>query len=251
MFFIAEGIVSVFESPMNTSKIAGFIERLIGVNTSHILFSINPSVAKEKWPPEPHYDEEILHGSLLHSTGWWNSEKAQVAVSRDYTFLPTYSYSCIYFLNDKLHPHLSVLDCVFGSSTLYYLSKGIRHIAATSVGEPRFPDSLPDPKYEKLHVHVIESAKALPATIQGIKERFHIVAVGDIAPLACVKEGIKALRKDGVLILNNSASQQAKACITYLHKEGFKHIHFHGLRPLGYDLFCTSIFYRDNNCLDI
>ncbi len=69
--------------------------------------------------------------------------------------------------------------------------------------------------------------------------------------ISCSKNFLTSIKKDGVVILGNSDRKSYEEGYNYLSRNGYKRIDFEAMGPVNVDSWCTSIFYKDNNCLEI
>jgi len=67
----------------------------------------------------------------------------------------------------------------------------------------------------------------------------------------CARFAVDFLTNDGVLILDNSERENYQEIKTLLKDKGFRWIDFYGMAPIVSHETCTTIFYRDTNCLGI
>lgn len=61
----------------------------------------------------------------------------------------------------------------------------------------------------------------------------------------------KGTETSGVIIWDNSERPDGREGATFLVQHGFKELEFEGMTPAWVTIHSTSVFYRDNNCLDI
>ena len=83
------------------------------------------------------------------------------------------------------------------------------------------------------------------------KELFSIIIIDGEKRVECMNEAIKYLKDDGVIVLDDSHWDEFKAGIEFLKLNNFKQIPFFSIAPGFFSKNCTSIFYKENNCLDI
>lgn len=67
----------------------------------------------------------------------------------------------------------------------------------------------------------------------------------------CVKNAIPCLKSEGVLVFDNSDVSDYASVLDFLEGSGFKRLDFWGPGPINLNTWCTSVFYRANNCLGI
>ncbi len=83
------------------------------------------------------------------------------------------------------------------------------------------------------------------------KDNFNIIIIDGRDRVNSVKNGLKKLTEDGVIIFDNSELIQYKEAMDLLSKKGFKRIDFFGMSPVTAHCTTTTIFYHPNNCLGI
>lgn len=84
-----------------------------------------------------------------------------------------------------------------------------------------------------------------------LNKKYHIIIIDGRDRVNCIKNSIKCLKPEGVIVLDDSERTQYLEGIRFLLNEGFKKIDFWGISPgLSYKK-STTIFYTENNCLGI
>ena len=82
-------------------------------------------------------------------------------------------------------------------------------------------------------------------------KKYNIIIVDGRDRTNCVKNAMKALTDDGIIIYDNSHLPQYQSSIENLSNNNFKKIDFIGFTPVIAHENTTTIFYRNNNCLGI
>lgn len=88
-------------------------------------------------------------------------------------------------------------------------------------------------------------------TVLKQEESFDVIVVDGRDRVNCVKNSMKALSQNGIIILDDSSRDKYKEAFDFMLSNGFKQITFCGLKSTGRKEDCTTIFYRRNNCFDI
>ena len=83
------------------------------------------------------------------------------------------------------------------------------------------------------------------------KEQYDLIIIDGADRINCARNAVKSLKPSGVIIWDNSDREEYRAGYEFLVLEGFKRIDFFGHGPIGYREWCTSVFYRQNNCFGI
>ena len=84
-----------------------------------------------------------------------------------------------------------------------------------------------------------------------INQKFDIIIVDGVYRNECLVESVKHLSQSGVIILDDSERNDYSEGIKYLLKNGFRQLNFSGIAPGIFFRKCTTIFYKDENCLNI
>ncbi len=187
--------------------------------------------------------------SALKEYGWFRSFATRQSVDASGIPLPWYTYSFIFFLDPRLKDHFVVFEYGSGNSTCWYGSRVKRIIAVehdfqwVSQITPRLPSN----------------SEVLPRKIgndyiQAVKEKneqFHIIVVDGRNRVKCATIAVDFLTPDGVLILDNSERHWYQPAKALLAERGFKSIDFRGMLPIVGHESCSTVFYREHNCLGI
>ena len=82
-------------------------------------------------------------------------------------------------------------------------------------------------------------------------EEFDIVIVDGRDRVNCIKNSISSLSDSGVMILDDSERSEYIDGIQFLSLNNFKKLDFWGISPGLFYKKCTTVFYKQNNCLGI
>lgn len=190
----------------------------------------------------------LRHSGYLIDSGWFKSYLSGSPVGKNNEPLPWMTYPFIEFIAQRLNKDLNVFEFGSGNSTLFFSKRAGKVV---SVENNKY-------WYEKI-------AKLIPANVSllfeenemeyfnaaGNKNEFHIIVVDGENRVHCLKNSLKTLRENGVIILDNSELKEYNPGIEYLINNNFKRIDFWGITPGFFYKQSTSIFYRRDNCLGI
>ena len=113
--------------------------------------------------------------------------------------------------------------------------------------------------FRKLSVSVPENVEYINMPIgngyvDAIKrypERFHVVVLDGRERVKCAANAIECLRPDGIVVWDNAERERYVPGFEMLTAAGFRRLDFVGMLALTATRQCTSVFYRDRNCLGI
>jgi hypothetical protein len=192
---------------------------------------------------------QLALGSALKDYGWFRSYKTRQSVDASGQPLPWYTYSFIFFLEPRLKSHFEVFEYGSGNSTRWYGSR-VKTITAVEHDFAWVKHTAPG---------LPSNSEVLPRTegdsyVQAVGEKniqYHIVIVDGRKRVKCTSYAVDYLTSDGVLILDNSEREWYQPAKDLLMDRGFRSIDFRGMLPIVGHESCSTVFYRDGNCLGI
>jgi predicted O-methyltransferase YrrM len=100
-----------------------------------------------------------------------------------------------------------------------------------------FRELFPDGEYAR---EILKDAK-----------KYHLIIIDGEDRNNCLKYSLEKLTDDGIIIYDNSDRPDYAESFKLLAEKGFKRIDFYGMAPIVNYNSCTSVFYKNNNCLNI
>jgi len=190
-------------------------------------------------------------GGYLHDIGWTNSIATGDIVDLANKPLPWVTYPFIAFIDDRLRKDFEIFEFGSGNSTLYYAAR-VRSV--TSVENDRFwfekiNNSMPA-NVNLFYCELIYGGAYCKYALSTNKEYDIVVVDGRDRVNSCLNS-IVALKPGGVIILDDSERKEYGPAHIFFSRNGFKKIDFWGIAPAVNYLKCTTIFYRNDNCLGI
>ena len=186
----------------------------------------------------------------LKEMGWIKSFILKKPVDYSENPIPWNTYSYIDFISQRLKKNMSIFEYGCGYSTLYYQKK-VNFVASVEHNMDW---------YNKISLMASNNVKLCHQPLEGItyenapmkfKELFSIIIIDGEKRVKCMYEAIKYLKDDGVIVLDDSHWDEFKAGVEFLKLNNFKQIPFFSIQPGFFSKNCTSIFYKENNCLNI
>lgn len=188
----------------------------------------------------------------LEQTGWLRSMERGAAVDSEGQPIPWITYPALYFLRERVSPAMAVFEYGTGNSTLWWERRVMRLVSCEHDKE----------WFASYKGRVMESTSYLlrrckggsteyAKEIQCYREMFDILVIDGRDRIACARNCLSSLRVDGVIVWDNSDRSEDQPGYDFLVEAGFKRLDFWGLGPLSTRCWCTSIFYRDKNCLNL
>lgn len=166
--------------------------------------------------------------------------------------LPWFTYPFISFLKDRLQPDFSVFEYGSGNSTIWF-SRRVLSVVAVEHDETWFTllrEKL-KPVQNVTYWHKSLHTSEYTDEIRRYQQVFDIIVIDGRERVACCKNALGALKNKGVIIWDNSERPGYQPGYDFLTGQGFKRIDFYGLGPINPYEWCTSVFYRTDNCLGL
>ncbi|MFN2235503.1 MAG: FkbM family methyltransferase [Anaerolineales bacterium] len=187
----------------------------------------------------------------LDEIGWFKSVQERMPVDRNGNCLPWYTYPAISFLTKRIHSDMVVFEYGSGNSTLWW-SQRVSDLVSIE-HELEWYNYLKNSIASNVNYKycALEYGGDYCKAITGYKNKFHVIVIDGRDRVNCAMNSLSGLRDDGLIIWDNSDREQYEDGYSYLINNGFRRIDFEGHGPINAYKWCTSIFYRDNNCFGI
>lgn len=188
----------------------------------------------------------------LEATGWLRSMISGQVVDRRGNPLPWLTYPAVEFLAARVHGELEVFEYGSGNSTLWWSRRVKRVVSCEHDKEwyARYRSLVPE-NVSYLLRRYKGGSSAYREEIKRYRARFDILVVDGRQRVACIENGLAALGPAGVVIIDNSDRSRYRPGYQLLATTGYNQLDFWGLGALSTNGWCTSVFYRDKNCLAI
>lgn len=194
---------------------------------------------------------QLILKSELKENGWFNSFNKKMSVDRNGQPLPWNTYSYIKFIEPRLKNDFDVFEYGSGNSTIWY-AKRIGTIKSVENDKDWYNlISKTLPANAELIYRELSYGGDYCKEINKADKKYHIVIIDGRDRNNCLLNAENNLTEDGVIIFDNSESEEYQESVSEFQKKEFKRIDFIGMLPVVAHGSCTTIFYRKNNCLGI
>lgn len=191
----------------------------------------------------------LTKNSGLEKRGWFRSYYSKKSVDKNGNPLPWYTYPFLDFLEKRINNSMDVFEYGCGNSTIWY-SKKVREVISVEQNEKWF-NEINDKKEKNCIILLKKDPKEYREAIKKFDKKFDIIVVDAIERVECVRNSLEKLKSNGIILFDNSDRKEYEKAYTLLVGEGFKRLDFWGMGPINYYEWCTSVFYKENNCLNI
>ncbi|VUD52254.1 hypothetical protein TDB9533_01593 [Thalassocella blandensis] len=189
--------------------------------------------------------------SYLYLSGWMDSLHKGKPMDHAGNLIPWLNFGFVNFLNDRLQKDLTLFEFGSGFSTHYYAA---RVLQVTSVEHEKcwYDHVNKDmPANVTLLYRALDKNGDYCQSIHHVKQSYDLVMVDGRDRVNCLKQSVNALTPRGVVLLDDSQRDKYQEGITFMQQQGFRILHFEGMKPKGTGMSRTTVFYRKENCLGI
>ena len=188
--------------------------------------------------------------SFLRESGYFKSVALKRPCRLDGSPIPWMNYGAINFLEDRLSSDLDIFEYGSGNSTIFFASlvNSVTSLECDHGWYEYVKGILPD------NASVVFCPIGDPAYVGAIAEqdkKFDVVIVDAEERVKCMLNAPEFLTDRGVIILDDAARPAYQEGVDGLLSRGFRVLPFDGMKAGGINIYRTSIFYRDDNCLRI
>jgi hypothetical protein len=200
-------------------------------------------------------EEKVLLGfkreNYLYDIGWTNSIITDSVVDLSNNPIPWVTYPFIQFIGERLNNTLDVFEFGSGNSTLYYANKtaSVDSVEHDQFWYDKIKNTMPL-NVNLFYCELIDGGDYCNYAAKTNKQ-YDIIIVDGMDRVNCCINNLDSLKTTGVIVLDDTERKEYDPAKAFLKEKGFKKIDFWGTAPTVYYLRCTSIFYRENNCLGI
>lgn len=187
----------------------------------------------------------------LKEVGWFDSFRLGVPVDANGNPIPWMTYSSISFLEKRIEHNMTVFEYSCGNSTLWWANR-VKKLISCEHDKSWYDKMIKIiPGNVELHQIDLEYGGAYSQKVSEYLHAFDVVVIDGRDRINCARNCLHALKKNGVVIWDNSDRDTYAEGYDYLLNNGFKRLDFDGMGPVNAYAWCTSIFYKKDNCLNI
>lgn len=188
--------------------------------------------------------------SYLKVTGWQESLRRGYPCKPDGTELPWMNYPIIKFLEDRLNKDMTLFEFGSGFSTIFY-SKLVKNVVSVEY-DRTWHDLLKEkapPNVEIIYIEADQDGRYCRAIDE--REPTDVVIIDGRDRVNCIRTSLNNLTERGVIILDDSDRKRYAPIFDIVSDSGFSILDFEGMKPTGFEVHRSSLFYRPGNCLGL
>lgn len=193
----------------------------------------------------------LRRSSYLNTVGWFESFRRSLPLDKKGNAIPWYTYAAIHFLENRLKEEMTVFEFGSGNSTIWWATRVGRVVSCEHDQQwfLKMRSTIPD-NVELMHIRLRPSGEYSRAILK-YENEFDVIVIDGRDRVNCAKNSLNALKDAGVIIWDDSDRERYRDGYEFLLENGFGRLDFHGFGPVHASSSCTSVFYRDDNCLEV
>jgi len=192
--------------------------------------------------------------SILVQSGYVNSFLSGEAIDIKNEPTPWMNYCLIELLKNRLKRDIKICEYGSGNSTLFFANR-VDHVVSIEYDQKWYDlihlklksENLRNVEYVFCSLGENYADKILE--LDGL---FDLVVIDGRQRVNCAITANSKLTNMGVILLDDSNRVKYSEIFKFYSEKGFSHLSFSGLKPLGFGIDVSTIFYRSGqNCFDL
>jgi hypothetical protein len=187
----------------------------------------------------------------LYDEGWIRSYLEKNVIDLNGNPKPWLTFTATQFLEERLNNKLDLFEFGGGNSTLFWAKKC--NSVNTVEHDLEWFNKIKGNKIANVEMYYqeLEYDSEYCRFPNKLDKEFDIIIVDGRDRVNCCKNSINSLRSSGVIVLDDSIRPRYIEASNYLIAHGFRKLNFWGMEALYTHKTCTTIFYKEDNCLGI
>jgi len=187
----------------------------------------------------------------IKDIGWFASVESGLPIDSSNCPIPWITYPAIDFLSNRIDKAFTVFEYGSGNSSKWW-AKRTSHVYSVEHSREWYQQiSAEHIDNLSLLYHELDNKHNYERSCQKTGQLFNIIVIDGRKRVNCMFLAKHSLTPNGIIILDNSERSRYKRGREHLIGKGFRFIDFWGMCPIVGIRSCTTIFYRENNCLGI
>lgn len=188
--------------------------------------------------------------SPMLEDGWFKSFNEKKSIDSKGHPIPWCTYPFLKFIEPRLEAGMEVFEFGSGNSTLWY-AQNVKTVYSVEHNQ-NWVDILQKklPTNAKVVFKPLDNGIYAKQVLED-NRKFNLIIVDGEDRNNCLIHSADSVNDNGVIILDNSERIEYLPGIDFLLSKGYKKIDFWGLSPIISTYNCTTVFYKENNCLNI
>lgn len=202
------------------------------------LTSYIQKLIQESMPTSEAVSARVPHEVVFQSHGFPRTLESKLPVAANGSSLPWYTYPAIEYCNQLDASGLNIFEYGSGNSSLYWAHKGANVWCVED--DPAWYETMKGKSAHLCGISLRTTSAAYASAIAEVGQQFDIVIIDGVWRNECAAVALAHVRRDGVIILDNS--DWYKDVAQFLRAHGFFQVDFNGFGPVNQYCWTTSVF---------
>lgn len=191
--------------------------------------------------------------SYLVTNGYAKSYLEKQPVDADGNPLPWMNYAIIDLLKERLTGNEKVFEYGSGYSSLFLskLCKEVYSVEYDKAWHHKVEQLLATNNASNVSLIYCEVVNGYENTVAVPNKTFDLVIIDGRKRLECAKAALDYLSPQGVVLLDDSDRSEYAVVFDLYKQRGYKNLKIKGIKPTGFATVQSTIFYKEENVLDI
>lgn len=188
--------------------------------------------------------------SFLTHTGWVNSFRNKNCTDAKGEPVPWLTHTINKILEDRLRSDMKVFEYGSGYSTLFYAPRVA--LVHTVEYDKAWQEWLMKKAPANVHIfYAPQESEDYVKHLGDLPHEFDLIVIDGRRRNGCAEQALQKLSRTGVIIYDDTHREKYRKGYAAIEESGFKKLDFWGFANGSIDYKCTTLFYRDENCLGI
>ncbi len=198
----------------------------------------------------PFYDYWLLkRKSYLKTTGWFKSFKSGESINSEGKPIPWFTYGAIEILEARLPNDSIIFEYGCGLGTRWWAEHAVEVDAVEH--DKKWYETISNqlPKNVRLQLKKLNGEYKQAISEPG--KKYDVVVIDGKNRIECAKIAVRHLSDRGIIIYDDTDRKKSVGAVQIFRDEGFRHLPFIGFSPIEFMKCETSMFYREDNLLNL
>jgi hypothetical protein len=189
--------------------------------------------------------------SPLRQDGWLRSIRQSDSIDASGAPVPWITYPAIDFLASRLRRGQTVFEWGSGASTRWFAGR-TGHVDSCehdATWYERVKAGLPTGA--SIRLRLLADGERYTQAIRETDMAYDIVLIDGRRRSACAQACLASLAPGGVVVWDNTDRAEYTQGLELLRDAGFHRVDFWGMAPMLVEKSCTSVLFRQDNCLGV
>lgn len=187
--------------------------------------------------------------SFLFESGWIQSYKQKKIIDNAGNDIPWISNAAFKILEEKQLHDLSIFEYGAGASTKYFSKTGCKVVSVDN--DKKWYNHLIKLSLKNVTLIYKTLEDGYVNCIDDHRVKFDIIVIDGRLRVQCFEKAIHNIKEDGIIILDDSHRTKYSEVYSIANTNSLKALNLWGFGNGTIEYKCTTIFYNQDNCINL